>query len=91
MRSTNISVCLAAGSAHGLIYHDFNYSAFDRETFSAFIDSVAEEIATQQNPNPNFILRNCAIHNLYDVAEVYEMVGSEFNFLPPNSPIFNLV
>jgi hypothetical protein len=91
MRSANVSVCLAASPAHGLIYFDFNYGAFDRGTFSGFIDSLAAEIAAQQIPNPCFILDNCAIHNLDDVTEVCEMFGSEFNFLSIYFPMPNVV
>jgi hypothetical protein len=45
MRSANVSVCLAASPAHGLIYYDFNSGSFNRETFSVFLDSLAEEVA----------------------------------------------
>jgi transposase len=82
-----VSICLAASSAHGLIYYDVNSSTFDRETFAGFIDSLAEEVAVGQIPNPYFILDNCAIHNLDEVMEGCVMFGSEFNFLPLYFPM----
>jgi transposase len=79
------------GTAHGLIYYDFNYGAFDRETFSVFMDSLAEEVATRRIANAYFILDNCAIHSVEDVTEAREMFGSDFNFPPPYSPMLNPV
>jgi hypothetical protein len=80
MKSVNVSVCLAASPAHGLIYHDCHSGAFDRETFSVFIDSLAEEVSVQQIPNPCFILDNCTIHNLYDVTEACETLGANLTY-----------
>jgi hypothetical protein len=62
-KSANVSVCIAVSAAHRLVYHDFNHGSFDRETFSVFLDSLAEEIATWRIASACFILDNCAIHN----------------------------
>jgi hypothetical protein len=43
-RSANVSVCLAVSAAHGLIYHDFNFGAFNRGGFAISMCSLAEEV-----------------------------------------------
>jgi hypothetical protein len=88
-RSANVSVCLAVSPLSGLIYHDVNFGAFDRESFAIFTDSLAEEVASLQIARACFILDNCSIHNEDDVNEACEMFGCEFNFLPPYSPMLN--
>jgi transposase len=88
-RSANVSVCLAVSAAHGLIYYDVNNGAFDRESFGIFIDSLAEEVAGRQIANACFIMDNCAIHNVYDVAEACDIFDCDFNYLPPYSPMLN--
>jgi hypothetical protein len=45
-KSANVSVCIVVSAAHGLIYHDFNYVTFDRETFFVFMDSLERAIQT---------------------------------------------
>jgi hypothetical protein len=67
-RSANVAVCLAVSAAPGIIYYDFNSSAFDRETFAIFMDSLAKEVATRQKANACFILNNCSLHNVDDVT-----------------------
>jgi hypothetical protein len=88
-KSANVLVCIAVSTAHGLIYHDFNYRAFDRGAFSVFMDSLAEEVTARRIANARFILNNCAIHNIEDVREASDMFRSDFNFLPPDSPMLN--
>jgi hypothetical protein len=90
-RSANISVCLAVSPNRGLIFHDVTQGSFDRETFELFIDSLAEEVATQQIANPCFIMDNCSVHNEEDVAWACDMFGCDYNFLPPYSPMLNPV
>jgi transposase len=78
-------------ATHGLIDHNWNQSAFNRETFAIFMDSFAEQLAAQHIANACVILDNCSIHKVEDVAETGKMFGTEFNFLPPDSPMVNPV
>jgi transposase len=78
-------------AAHGLIYHDFNFGAFNRGGFAIFMCSLAEEVASNGIARPCFILDNCSIHNVDDISEACDIFGSDFNFLPPYSPMLNPV
>jgi hypothetical protein len=90
-RFANVSVCLAVSASHGLLYHDFSVGTFDRDCFKIFMNSLAEEIASQQIASPCFILDTCPIHNIKDVPEASEMFGEDFNFLSLYSPMPNPV
>lgn len=90
-KGTNMSVCACVNKDLGLVYYSNQEHAMNSEDFMVFLSNLYYTIKDLNLPNVTLIMDNCRIHVEDIVDNVCSLAGWEYCFLPPYSPMCNII
>jgi transposase len=89
-RGRNLSIC-AAMSEEGFLLHKINHGAYTALLFCEFLESLFEKLVELGRRCCWIVLDNVRFHHCANVAECATRFGHQLVFLPPYSPMLNLI
>ena len=90
-QGTNKSVIMAVNKDIGTVYFDEKTGSLNSEDFTIFVSSLLDVINTFNMPNVTLVFDNCKIHVEDEIDRICSYAGWEYCFLPPYSPMLNII
>ena len=90
-KGTNLSVCACVNKDLGLIFYDFKVGSMNSEDFMIFLAQLAEVVMPMNLQKVTLIFDNCRIHDEAEINQVCIYAGWEYEYLPPYSPMLNII
>ena len=90
-KGTNMTFCGCVNKDLGLIYYQYQHGAMNSDDFMVFLSNLYYSIKDLQLPTVTIVMDNCRIHNEDRVDNICSYAGWEYIFLPPYSPMCNII
>lgn len=90
-KGTNMSICACVNKDLGLLFYEYKVGSMNGEDFTVFLSQLVDIILPLNLPNVTLIFDNCRIHVENDIDQVCSYAGWEYEYLPPYSPMLNII
>ncbi len=90
-KGRNISIIACVNKDIGLVSYDYKDGSINSEDFISFLNVMLSSVYEKEISNPVLIFDNARIHQKDDIQRWCDETGWDYIFLPPYSPMLNII